>query len=317
MAPTALGIFTSRQAEALCKSRPPTAACRPRVQLVRQKLPSAASSFELNCDDLPEAGLPSTARTGCRRYGPSCKPRCGILGLPILVEDEAKTPTDSEAEAPEEWPCPACTFMNHGLLSMCEICVTGRDTQPLEAQLQHNAGGPSGALELGASASAEWPPVLAAAAEDAWPSLAEVADSWVHCEVSSMGSSWLDVDVANTSEEEVLEEGDDVRAVLVSTSTVGAHNQDAKQLQTWAARASAAAWLPAGKGPVARGAAVPPLQQSRPAAGGRGGRCAAGRPSEEEGEEEAVAPELEDLEARRMCPRTSRGARQRLRIRRH
>mmetsp|Transcript_19451 Transcript_19451/g.53434 ORF Transcript_19451/g.53434 Transcript_19451/m.53434 type:complete len:120 (-) Transcript_19451:148-507(-) len=86
---------------------------------------------------------------------------------------------------------------------------------------------------------------------------------------------------------------------------------------SWAARAGTIATLGAAVKAPARGAAVPPLWRRARAgaeAVGRGTRPRGAEPREFEAEEEEEALELLGLQARRLHPRASRGATQRLRL---
>lgn len=273
---------------------------------------TASTGAALNTEDLPEAALPAGA--GSRRLG--CKTRCAqfwvrAFGLPVLLEDEAQTCEFADGEPPlvQEWPCPACTFMNHGLMPACEVCETRRGAP----EQQHALLQAPGAQELGAIAATEWPPLQQKLARDDEPSPREASDPWEHCEVSSVGSSWLDVDGAATCAELELdleagenESGRDC-VVLVDQSAAGMHQEDPPPPPSWAARASAAPRLGAAAKLPAEGSAAQPTWRARPVAAGQSKSVGAEALEEEEEE----VPELQDLQARRSYPQTSRGAAQR------
>eukprot|EP00408_Alexandrium_pacificum_P013604 CAMPEP_0171227382 /NCGR_PEP_ID=MMETSP0790-20130122/37814_1 /TAXON_ID=2925 /ORGANISM="Alexandrium catenella, Strain OF101" /LENGTH=326 /DNA_ID=CAMNT_0011693485 /DNA_START=113 /DNA_END=1094 /DNA_ORIENTATION=+ len=313
-------MLTPHQAEALCHARPPWVVRKPVPSVMQPARPikvgtaSNTAGAVLNTDDLPEAAL--TAGGGNRRLG--CKTRCAqfwvrAFGLPILLEEEVETPEVADGDPPlvQEWSCPACTFVNHGLLPACEVCGTRRG-----ALEQRHAYRQAPGAQEGVATTAEWPPLQHAIARDDEPSPPEVSDPWEHCEVSSVGSSWLDVDGAATCAE--LEQELDLEAgeseagglVLVDQPPVGVP-QEPSLPTSWAARASA---LPrpgtAAKSP-AKGLVAPSTCQARPALGGQNRHVGEEAREEEEEAEEGEIPELEDLQARRSYPQTSRGAAQR------
>uniref|UniRef100_A0A7S4SBG2 RanBP2-type domain-containing protein n=1 Tax=Alexandrium monilatum TaxID=311494 RepID=A0A7S4SBG2_9DINO len=282
-------VFTSSQAEALCKARPP------RGPKKTPALPASPCKLkdcpQLNFDDLPEALL--HGRGGLRRcrgmgmLAVAPRPRVKSLGLPRLdeghaaEEGECALAWEAEAEVKEDsqWSCIACTFLNSGLLGACEMCQTQREIQPPKDL-------PAGRVPDG---DEDWP-VLQPTPGDG-RSLPEEMDSWVDCEVSSVGSSWLDIDSVQADQAE------DAGLVLASSAPQAL---TAPEVVTWATKARAAAGPgPAARAPVPR-AAVPPAR--------RAPQARQVRPAREEGEAEEEDPDLLELEERRLQPRTSMGA---------
>jgi uncharacterized repeat protein (TIGR03833 family) len=53
-------------------------------------------------------------------------PRPSLADFMVLPPSLPPSRTINSTSATEEWACPACTFVNSGLLPECEICQTAR-----------------------------------------------------------------------------------------------------------------------------------------------------------------------------------------------
>jgi len=144
-------------------------------------------------------------------------------GLPVLHEiesEEQRLPvlpalqeTDSDENGcpsyflvPSSWSCHACTLMNHGWLTSCEVCNTSRNADialPQTSPVLHKH------TLLGLSTSVEWP-----ALPDASRSF-EDDQSWV--DVESV-ASWQDVN--GTEEYEVDSIDGDTTGVVVDAASI-------------------------------------------------------------------------------------------------
>jgi len=301
----ALFAFTSRQVEALCKARPPTAGGRRRPSIdtpaplpADAQRPRATAGPELNWEDLPEARLPGGAGRKSRQMGyrPNrMRFRSKSLGLPLIseVEHSSKDGEVEEAEQehaceeeshPAAWCCPSCTFLNYSLLPACEMCQTQRDAEPAQDLLE----------ALGSSAMM----LQEAASEES----DHEEDVWVHCEVSSVGSSWLDVETTNLCKES------DGEASAILACDAGSAEVTPPAVTSWAARAKNIAEQGVAVKVPAHGTAMPPLWRRA---------LKEPEPHEykaEDEEEEKEVPEFADMQARRLHPQVSRGSTQRMRV---
>jgi len=288
------GMFTSGQAEAMCKANPPSVVPRKKLPALEGPSPTPVNPCkprersdhpQLNCDDCPEAGAGD-----CRQQSRS-KVRLEPWSLPALLEASAEANEECEREpaGPAEaegaqWSCPACTFLNCSLMNTCEVCETEKFAKPPKDVPAWRDPALAG----------EDRPALQSRPVDDWPSLAEAADNWVSCEISSVASSWVDIEVA-----EAFPEDDDASAIIVSSATAPAPTT------SWAAKAGAAAGPGApAKAPMRRTGA-PPLAFRAPA-------TRQDRPEREDEDEED--PMLTCLEDRRLWSRASRGATNRRRV---
>eukprot|EP00418_Pyrodinium_bahamense_P046771 CAMPEP_0179188952 /NCGR_PEP_ID=MMETSP0796-20121207/93791_1 /TAXON_ID=73915 /ORGANISM="Pyrodinium bahamense, Strain pbaha01" /LENGTH=309 /DNA_ID=CAMNT_0020893071 /DNA_START=171 /DNA_END=1098 /DNA_ORIENTATION=- len=135
--------------------------------------------------------------------------RTKSLGLPLLSEEVEHSGEEGEESACEEehcaaaWSCPLCTFLNCGLLPVCEICQTHRDAEHTKAPLYGR--GPGVTSPRGPA------PAAAAGGESGqkedWPSLHEAADAWELCvdrvrlRTKSLGLPLLSEEAAHSGDE--------------------------------------------------------------------------------------------------------------------
>jgi len=128
-------------------------------------------------------------------------------GLPVLHEIESEEQRcPSYFLVPSSWSCHACTVMNHGWLTSCEVCNTSRNTDvalPQSSPMLHKH------TLLGLSTSVEWP-----ALPDASRSF-EDDRSWV--EVESV-ASWQEVN--GTDEYEIDGIDGDTTGVVVDAASI-------------------------------------------------------------------------------------------------
>jgi len=291
--------FTSGQAEAMCKAKPPSLAVRAEMELPHAPVAKLARvrdglhKPQLNFGDIPEASLPA-ARQHAQRVGARQVPgrhRVKTISLPLFQEDiddeeQEREVVQSEEVEDKTWSCAACTFLNSGLLDYCEVCQLERGAVPKDMTIQLST---SQAL-------------LSAVPEDSWPSLEDSAESWVNCDISSVASSWLDVGCAEACIEEDGEESG-TGALLVSAAAAQAATAPATL--SWAARVGALGGPPPVAPAQGRRMAGSPLVCRAPVA-------RRGQQAEEEGED----LDLLELLDRRLYPQTTRGATMRRRAKR-
>jgi len=271
---------TLLEMEARIEMRMPRSVLQPEQRLL-------AAGPTLNCDDLPEVkivGRQRNARSGRRtdRVENRVKALEFSADLETLLDsDEDWAALDQEIPR-EGWTCQACTFLNHEIMSTCEVCNARKEATSTSQQLvcQHSAAyDPSG----------EWPP------------LQDTQDSWVHDEVSSVGSSWLDICGSADCEAD----GSEASFSCITFFGVKQISSDTRQ-RSWATRVGIAS--PNEMLPETRlGGIVVPLSWQRPASVKRPKRKEV---QEFDGDDNV---ELTELENRRMFPASTRGMTQRLR----
>jgi hypothetical protein len=244
----------------------------------------------LNCNDLPEASIVGGSGPLSRRLGyrsDRAKFRMKSLVLPTLseildeVNDLPVSLTSSEQPLPS-WPCPACTFVNSGLLVKCEVCDTPFSNTAaviggfIECAVDKTVNAEQESIEVEEEVLVQ---------DGFWPSLREAVHSFVDCEISSVGSSWQDVgDVADFQD-------DDSDIVIVNLS------QKPTVPPSWASRAESISTIGPAVSIPAAGVAAPPLKRAQPRK--------AGTPKENEPQSDTNW-ELDELEDRRLCFRQQR-----------
>jgi len=291
-----LFVFTSAQAEAACRAKPPSV-CVPQAQVAVTReirgnerigrgpalnVRPQANNKTLNVLDLPEVLMSATSQH--TRLVPKA------LRLPVLSEDDEIEDDIYHTiphEASLEWTCHVCTFVNCGPIRQCEMCNTENGvTQPLE--------------ECAANTS------VPLKFNDDWPSLDGASDAWEVCDAASIASSWLEIgDVGDDIEDVESEDG----VVLLGNSSLPGHAPP--KVLSWSARAA----MLASKGDSSKTPGAHAILSSawqRPIV-----KQQRERASKVETEEEDVQdPALDILEERRLRSRASRGVAQRQRARR-
>jgi hypothetical protein len=251
-----ISLFTSAQAEQMCKDRPP----KPIAVSVQKTFASGCHSSGVrkapaaarippgpcvNYEDLPESSLIGGSGPLSRRVGyrsDRAKFRMKSLVPPIvpeaLEEDDGVVLWSQQHLVP--WSCSVCTFLNSDEQEVCEMCAA---PVPSIVTIESEASWEN----ISAPPIISDRPLPTAMQNDEWPSLQEAIDSFVDCEVSSMGSSWLDVDGVTG-----VDDGD-----------IHVVNPLKQTPKSWAARAKAvASHGPAATIPAA-GVVAPPWQKAQ------------------------------------------------------
>lgn len=195
-----------------------------------------------------------------------------LEGLPALSEIDEESDSDCvlvQEESQSEWGCHACTFINHGLLSSCEMCGAPKRTANHIEKNSHGCNEDAAAAFAGLSPAGNWP---------ALPQ--QDAESWIDCDVSSVASSWLDIGDAT-------EHFDNVDGVVVDAATPEVVQPSRPAGPLWSSIVgSKAAVAPT---PAIAGVIIPPIVK----------RKARAKIIKEEDEEDRDV-DLDELEARRM-----------------
>jgi hypothetical protein len=97
---------------------------------------------------------------------------------------------EAEQQKKDQWPCESCTFLNHIVLTVCEMCDQHRiEPVPVRAMV----GEPQVSIDSMREESAFPTSGRAPIAGKKWPSLQQAVEkSWDFCEQSSVASSAID-----------------------------------------------------------------------------------------------------------------------------
>merc|ERR1712232_1554552 len=128
----------------------------------------------------------------------------------LLGPDHDRSACDQQVS--QAWACQTCTFLNHAIMSSCEMCYARKGAPSFSPQLLHRR---SDAYDLTAE----------------WPQLPDVRDSGVQDGASSVGSSWLDVCGSADCDT------DGTEANFVYAASVGVEQDSTdKRQHSWASR---------------------------------------------------------------------------------